>query len=51
VMLEQVLSAINQLSGWTEGAFSFHRADHAPPAPVSFGIPQIAMELMRREAE
>jgi Flp pilus assembly protein TadD len=51
IVFEQALTALEEMTSWTEGAFSFHPADGAEAPPVSFSVQQTVLELMRRRDE
>jgi Flp pilus assembly protein TadD len=51
VVFAQVLAALAQMSEWSEGAFSFHRDQQLRRPPVSFSVPQVVLEVMRRRDE
>jgi uncharacterized protein DUF4388 len=52
IVFEQALTALEEMTSWTEGAFSFHPAQEGAEAPpVSFSIQQTVLELMRRRDE
>jgi Flp pilus assembly protein TadD len=51
VLFEQVQGALAVISGWGEGAFSFHRDQHGPVPPVGFAVPQVVLEVVRRRDE
>jgi len=51
IVFEQALTALEEMTSWTEGAFSFHPCDGAEAPPVSFSLQQTVLELMRRRDE
>jgi Flp pilus assembly protein TadD len=52
LVFEQALTALEEMTSWTEGAFSFHPAEEGAEAPpVSFSVQQTVLELMRRRDE
>jgi tetratricopeptide (TPR) repeat protein len=51
IVFEQALTALEEMTSWTEGAFSFHPAAEGEPPPVSFSVQQTVLELMRRRDE
>jgi Flp pilus assembly protein TadD len=51
IVFEQALTALEQMTGWTEGAFSFHPSEGTDAPPISFSIQQIVLELMRLRDE
>jgi Flp pilus assembly protein TadD len=51
IVFEQALTALEEMTSWTEGAFSFHPCDGADAPPVSFSVQQTVLELMRRRDE
>jgi Flp pilus assembly protein TadD len=51
LVFEQALTALGEMTGWTEGAFSFHPADRGEAPPVSFSIQQVVLELTRLRDE
>jgi tetratricopeptide (TPR) repeat protein len=51
IVFEQALTALSELTSWTEGAFSFHPAAGGDPPPVSFSVQQLVLELMRLRDE
>jgi tetratricopeptide (TPR) repeat protein len=52
LIFEQALTALEEMTSWTDGAFSFHPAEGGAEAPpVSFSVQQTVLELMRRRDE
>jgi Flp pilus assembly protein TadD len=51
LVFEQALTALEEMTSWTEGAFSFHPAEGGEAPPVSFSVQQTVLELMRRRDE
>lgn len=51
VVFAQVIAALAQMCDWSEGVFSFHRDQQGAPPPVSFSVPQVVLEVMRRKDE
>ena len=51
LVFEQALTALEEMTSWTEGAFSFHPAEGTAAPPVSFSLQQTVLELMRRRDE
>jgi tetratricopeptide (TPR) repeat protein len=51
LIFEQALIALEEMTSWTEGGFSFHPDDGGEPPPVSFSVQQTVLELMRRRDE
>jgi tetratricopeptide (TPR) repeat protein len=51
IIFEQALTALGEMTSWTEGAFSFHPCDGGDAPPVSFSLQQTVLELMRRRDE
>jgi len=51
IVFEQALTALEVMTTWPEGAFSFHPTDGVEAPPLSFGVQQIVLELMRRRDE
>jgi Flp pilus assembly protein TadD len=51
IVFDQALTALGEITSWSEGAFSFHPADGLEPPPVSFSVQQVVLELMRQRDE
>jgi hypothetical protein len=51
IVFDQALTALGEITSWTEGAFSFHPANGFEPPPVSFSVQQVVLELMRQRDE
>ena len=51
IVFEQALTALEVMTTWPEGAFSFHPSDGVEAPPLSFSVQQIVLELMRRRDE
>jgi tetratricopeptide (TPR) repeat protein len=51
IVFEQALTALEEMTSWTEGAFSFHPAEGGEAPPVSFSVQQVVLELMRARDE
>jgi Flp pilus assembly protein TadD len=47
IVFEQALTALGEMTSWTEGAFSFHPSEGGEAPPISFSIQQVVLELMR----
>jgi tetratricopeptide (TPR) repeat protein len=51
VLFQQILEALGQISAWGDGTFSFHRDQQGTAPPVSFSVPQVVLEVVRRRDE
>jgi hypothetical protein len=45
-VFEQALTALEEMTSWTEGAFSFHPAESGDAPPVSFSLQQTVLEAV-----
>jgi Flp pilus assembly protein TadD len=43
----QVLTSLEQMLSWTEGAFSFHQGEDKEPSPISFNIQELVLKVMK----
>jgi tetratricopeptide (TPR) repeat protein len=48
VVFQQAVEALEQMTAWSEGAFSFHHGDAGEPPPMSFCTQQLILELRRK---
>jgi Flp pilus assembly protein TadD len=51
VVLRQIMSALEAMLGWTEGAFSFHGSDDEEPPPISFDTQEVALKVLKARDE
>jgi tetratricopeptide (TPR) repeat protein len=47
VVLRQVMAALDEMLGWTEGAFSFHGAEDDEPPPISFHLQEVTLKVLK----
>ena len=47
VVLAQMMSALEELLNWTEGAFSFHGGPDKDPPPIAFDMQKVMLKLMK----
>src|SRR5262249_26347648 len=51
-VFQQILDALDTMTHWSDGAFSFHPAGNEEAAPpISFSVQQVILELMRQSDE
>jgi Flp pilus assembly protein TadD len=43
----QILASLEQMLGWTEGAFSFHQSGDKEPPPISFNLQEVVLKLVK----
>jgi tetratricopeptide (TPR) repeat protein len=46
-VLRQVMVALDQMLGWSEGSFSFQSAADEMPPPISFSLQEITLKLVK----
>jgi tetratricopeptide (TPR) repeat protein len=51
VVLRQIMAALEEMLGWTEGNFSFHGAEDEEPPPISFNLQEVTLKVLKARDE
>jgi tetratricopeptide (TPR) repeat protein len=51
VVLRQIVGALDEVLGWSEGTFAFNEAAEDSPPPISFDLQEVTLELVKMRDE